>query len=292
MRSRRSFRAALLTAVFGLVSAGVAIAEPGVDVSPSPGGGNYGITVHADQPGSPGTSAPQGFTDMTQGGGQPSGSDTGEWTEWSNAGTPFLCNPQTCRLPAGVPGSPPAAVLDPLTIAQELVTGMQIRRIDIGIVPEPANGPDGPRVGLIGMPVWLWDKTTGPGAENTRGPITRAATTGALTVTATAVNTAIVWNMGDGGLPVVCPLPAVNNMPYLDVYMDAPPLTGCGRFAPGWAKTSIDQPGGVHHITASSLWLVTWSATGATGVAGGTFPLVPTASTDVRVGEMQVLGAN
>ena len=291
MLSSRFYRAVLVVGVIGLVSAGVAVAEPGVAVSPTPGG-NYGVTVFSDTPGSPGASVPQGFSDMTQGGGQPSGSDSGEWTEWSNTGTPFLCNPQTCRLPVAIPGSPPTAVLDPLTIAQELATGMQIRRIDIGIVPEPANGPDSPRVGLIGMPVWLWDKTTGAGAENTRGPITRTATVGVLTVTATAVNTAVVWNMGDGGLPVVCPMPAVNNMPSLDVDMDAPPLTGCGRFAPGWAKTSQDSPNEVFPVSATSLWVVTWAAVAPGQAAGGTFPLLPTASTEVRVGEMQVLGAN
>ncbi|MEV6774386.1 hypothetical protein AB0N05_37695 [Nocardia sp. NPDC051030] len=256
-------------------------------VDPLPGG-DYGVGVYASDPGS--QAGPPAYTDTTVGGGQPSTTGTNEWTEWSSAGTPYVCNPQTCMLPLGVP-STPRAVVDPLTVAQELVTGMQIRRIAIGIVPEP-DDPPGSRVGLIGMPVWLWDTTLPPDSEHTRGPITRFATVGTLTVSATAVNTAVVWNLGDGGLPVVCPLPAVNNTPYLDVFLDLPPITGCGRFAPGWRKTSIDEPGGQFTVSATSLWVVTWTATSATGTVGGSFPLLPTATTQVRVGEMQVLGAN
>lgn len=271
-----------------LFASGVATGQPPGGVVVTPGGNGYGIGVYAGTPGSPG-STPQ-YTDMTAGGGQPAATDVHPWTQWSNEGVPYICNPADCVRHL-TPSSPPQAVVDPFTVAQELVTGMQIRRIDIGIVPEPADTPGG-RTGLIGMPVWLWDETLPPDSEHTRGPITRTATTGALTVNATAVNTAIVWNLGDGGIPVVCPMPAVNNMPYQDVFLDLPPITMCGRVAPGWAKTSIDEPGGVFQVTATSLWVVTWSAVGPQGVVGGTFPLLPTASTTVRVGEMQVLGVN
>lgn len=269
------------------LAAGVAVAQPG-GVVVTPGGDGFGVGVYAEDPGSPG--APPAFQDRTEGGGQPATADTDEWTEWSSDGTPYVCNPQTCNMPAGTPQTP-AAVTDPLTVAQELATAMQIRRIDIGIVPEP-DGPAGPRTGLIGMPVWLWDETLPPESEHTRGPITRTASTGALTVTATAVNTAIVWNLGDGGLPVVCPMPAVNNTPYQDIFMDLPPITGCGRAAPGWRKTSLDEPGQMFTVSATSLWVVNWSAVGPQGVVGGSFPLLPTATERVRVGEMQVLGEN
>ncbi|GAB4590061.1 hypothetical protein [Nocardia sp. IFM 10818] len=288
--ARRVYRTGIAAAcgVAALVVAGTAGAQPGgVNVTP---GDDYGITVYSTDPGSPGSGPATSHTDVTAGTGQPSTLGTQEWTEWSNSGQPYLCNPQTCLLPLAGPGVPatPREVVDPLTVAQELVTGMQIRRIDIGIVPEDSPG----RVGLIGMPVWLWDETLPPESEHTRGPITRTASVGALTVSATAINVAITWNLGDGGLPVVCPAPTVNNMPYLDVYMDLPPITGCGRFAPGWRKTSIHEPGGVFTVSATSLWLVTWFASGPSGTVGGTFPLLPTATTTVRVGEMQVLGVN
>lgn len=294
-RIRRATTATTLAAVAVVVMtsmAGPGLAQPdgGVVVTPD-GSGDFGVGVYATTPGQ--QSAPPHFSDGTAGRGQPSTANTDEWTEWSSQGTPYVCNPQTCLKPAGVPDIPqvPEAVLDPLTVAQELVTGMQIRRIDIGIVPEPEDTPGG-RVGLIGMPVWLWDKTMPPESEHTRGPITRTASAGALTVTATAVNTAVVWNMGDGGLPVVCPMPAVNNVPYLDVFQDLPPISGCGRFAPGWTRSSITEPGGHFQVTATSLWLVTWSAVTPQGVVGGTFPLLPTATTYVRVGEVQVLTVN
>lgn len=299
---RRAWVTMLAAAAVSVMAAsGTADAQQGVIVTP--GNNGYGIGVYSGTPGTPGTgganqaapAAPQspGFTDGTRGN-QPSGTDSNQWTEWNNQnGQPYACNPQTCNLMAGGPQVPqlPQQVYDPLTVAQELVTGMQIRRIDPGIVPEPVDSPGG-RTGLIGMPVWLWDKTMPPDSEHTRGPITRTATTGALTVSATAINTAIVWNLGDGGLPVVCPAPAVNNVPYLDIYMDLPPISGCGRAAPGWRKTSIDEPGGTFLVSATSLWVVYWSASGPNGTVGGAFPLLPTATTHVRVGEMQVLGAN
>ena len=57
---------------------------------------------------------------------------------------------------------------------------MNLRPISIGIVPEDRPGS----VGLVGMPVWLW--AASPGPAQSWGPITRSASAGGVTVTATA----------------------------------------------------------------------------------------------------------
>ena len=62
------------------------------------------------------------------------------------------------RPPAGAPP-------DPRVLARQAVAAMGLRAVSIGIVPEDAPG----RVGLVGMPVWLWADAPGP---QTMGPIT------------------------------------------------------------------------------------------------------------------------
>lgn len=83
-------------------------------------------------------------------------------------------------------GAPP----DPRVLAQQAVATMNLKAVSIGIVPEPAPG----RVGLVGMPVWMWDTNPGP---STWGPITKTASAGGYTVTATAKATKVMWSMGD-----------------------------------------------------------------------------------------------
>ena len=72
-------------------------------------------------------------------------------------------------------GAPP----DPKALARKAIVTMRLKAIPIGIVPEPKPGS----VGLVGMPVWLWNAKPGP---STWGPVTKAASAGAYTVTATA----------------------------------------------------------------------------------------------------------
>ena len=88
--------------------------------------------------------------------------------------------------PPGV-GAPP----DPRVIAQQAIAVMNLRAVRIGMVPEPRPG----RVGLVGLPVWMWAQQPD---STTWGPVTRTATAGGYTVTATAKVTKVVWAMGDG----------------------------------------------------------------------------------------------
>jgi hypothetical protein len=147
---------------------------------------------------------------------------------------------------------------------------MGLKAIIIGIVPEPKPG----RIGLVGMPTWMW--VAQPSA-NTWGPITRTASAGGVTVTATAKVSKVVWSMGDGS-SVTCTSPGT---PYQDSYgkRSSPE---CGHT---YTRTSLGQPGDAYHVSATSYWVVTWAGGGQTGIIDLDF----TANTQIKVGEMQVL---
>jgi len=167
------------------------------------------------------------------------------------------------------PGEPP---VDPTVLVYEAIARMRLEPIKMGTAPE--SGPD--RMGLVGMPVWLWVDEPDP---HTFGPISDGASTGPVSVTATANVTSIGWDMGDGHEPITCDGPGT---PYEDRFgkSDSPDC----RYR--YQQTSADQPDGAYTVTATSHWEVTWTAnTGASGI----IRLTRTATTQLRIGEAQVL---
>lgn len=82
-------------------------------------------------------------------------------------------------------------LIDPVVLAQRAIATMDLDPIKVGIVPE--SGPN--RVGLVGLPVWMWVDSP---SDDTFGPITALASEGAVSVSATASVSGIVWDMGDG----------------------------------------------------------------------------------------------
>ncbi|WP_236603771.1 hypothetical protein [Rhodococcus sp. WAY2] len=116
---------------------------------------------------------------------------------------------------------------------------------------------------------------------------------GGVVVTATAVNSSVTINWGDGSLPTICPGALLPFTPYNDL-IDASPLTPpsglpsptCGHHI---EKTSITQPGGVNNVSASSAWIVNWTAVWPGGGAGGVVPVPLTSNYQQRIGELQVL---
>ncbi len=174
-----------------------------------------------------------------------------------------------CVLPSGVvqyavwaPRS--LAGPDPRVLAQTAIELMNLTPVSIGIVPEDRPGS----MGLVGMPVWMWAVEPG---EHTWGPITRTASAGGVSVTATAKVSRVRWLMGDGGV-VVCTSPGT-------VYED--------RFgkknSPTCGYTYRKQ--GVYTVRAESQWSVAWSGMGQSG----TIPLTLTQSTTISIGELQVI---
>lgn len=85
-------------------------------------------------------------------------------------------------------GPPKTGGPDLKTLAQQAVRAMRLEGPNIGIDPKPTGK------GLVGLPVWMWNK---PAPVHT-GPVTATARAGAVSVTATATVANVVWAMGDG----------------------------------------------------------------------------------------------
>jgi predicted outer membrane repeat protein len=171
------------------------------------------------------------------------------------------------------PGAPPPDPVNPATLAQIALSQLNLKAIDIGIVPEA----DADHTGLVGLPVWMWVENPGP---TTFGPNSATASGGGISVTATAQVDRIVWDMGDG-TTVTCTTPGT---PYADSYGDRS-SPDCGH---RYERTSVSKPGGVYEVTATSYWTVTWAGGGATG----TIPLQLSNNAQIRVGELQVIVTN
>ncbi|MFC0221220.1 hypothetical protein [Nocardioides zeicaulis] len=188
----------------------------------------------------------------------------------------YFCSPPPPYIaPTGGPPKvwiegPATEWVNPGELAARAVASMDLEPIGIGIVPEA--GQD--RMGLIGLPVWMW---VGNPAPNTFGPITRSASAAGVTVTATASVARVVWDMGDGSDPITCGA----GTPYADRYGKSDSPT-CGH---RYQRTSADQPDGAYQVTATSYWIVEWAGGGMTGQME--FDLSSVAA--IRVGEAQVL---
>ncbi len=283
-----------------------AAAEPGIgtggaDVFVGPNAGST-VTVNAEfiqapsasgasssaGPASGGPSGPALTTDTTNFGSVTSNADTGEKlaiiVNDPKGGAPASCDLVTLACvplspDLGVPATP-VGLAEATAAASRAVAALQIEPIDIGIVPEPTSSVGG-RTGLVGLNSWIWPAGAPP-RQSQVGPINRVVP-GPITITMNAVNTGLLVNYGDHSAPYPCP---VQSVPYIDAALDLPSPT-CNHVL---QRTSMTEPGGVFRPSVTSLWVVTWTATAPNGATfGGTIPVTPTAQTEVRVGELQVL---
>jgi len=174
------------------------------------------------------------------------------------AGTPLY------SLWSATPPAGPVAPPDPRVLAQQAIALMRLRAINIGIVPEPRAGS----VGIIGMPTWMWAQNP---SQRTWGPVTKSASAGAFTVTATARVDHVVWAMGDGST-VACTGPGT-------AYQDSFGKTS----SPTCGHTYTRQ--GTYAVRATSYWTVQWAGVGQSG----TIPMDFTQTTNITMGEAQVL---
>jgi hypothetical protein len=170
------------------------------------------------------------------------------------------------------PPDSPGRGSTPYQIAQQAIARLNLNAISVGIVPEPGPG----KMGVVGMPVWMWVENPSP---TTYGPATITASAGGITVTLTAKVEKVEWNMGDGTAPVVC---TSAGTPYADHFgkRDSPT---CGH---QYETTSWNQPRHTFTVTASSYWRIDWAGAGQSGTIR-TNPLEQTV--ELRVGEAQVL---
>ncbi|KGM11876.1 ATP/GTP-binding protein [Cellulomonas carbonis] len=170
-------------------------------------------------------------------------------------------------LPTPPPGYGGISVT-PAQLASRAVDQMALAGPAIGITVPPE------RVGLVGVPVWLWTEVT----PTTWGPNSATASVPGLVVTATARVTQIVWDMGDGN-SVLCPTAGT---PWYEGGIESPT---CDHI---YDQPSFEQPNGAYTITATSTWDVAWSG----GGASGSLTVTRSSSTTVRIGELQVLVTN
>ena len=312
MPNRRRFHAA----VIGALALGSLVASPhsalgqpgfgsgGIDVSPGMGNGGSNITVQGSYvqvpSASPGSGGSPGASAAGTGGGGSGYSGGGSDVVAAPTGPPVREQLKACgRFTDCVPLSPdvgmPAtsvSMAQVMNVVGTAVTGMQLEEPPMCWTPEPADFPGG-RTGLVGKFSWAWlcpDQIR----ETNIGPVTRVVPgPGGVVVTATAVNTSVTINYGDGSPPVICPGALMPFTPYADI-VDASPVTPpsgmpsptCGHHI---EKTSITEPGGTFKVSATSAWLVNWTAAWPGGAAGGVVPVPLTSTYQQRIGELQVL---
>ena len=146
-------------------------------------------------------------------------------------------------------------------------------------VPIPTPGiamnppPDTPQV--VHVPSWLWLE------PDTWAPVNATASAGGVTATATATPDYVLWDMGNGDR-VTCSGQAP---PYDPSRPAAEQRSACTYT---YRASSAKERGAVFIVTATAVWNLSWTASGAPG--GGRLGTVRrSASVPVRVAEIQTL---
>ncbi|MFE5564727.1 hypothetical protein ACFQ68_07015 [Amycolatopsis japonica] len=162
-----------------------------------------------------------------------------------------------------VPNGEAAPVIpqvSPAELARRAIEQMGLSAPDIELAP-PADSPYG---ATIGFPVWMW---TGR-SEATTGPVTRTASAGAVSVTATAKLARITWAMGDGTSKVCGP-----GTPFTE--------GRAGQPSPDCGHTYVAKSAsGTFSIRATSQWDISWAGGGMSD--SETMDLTSTARLPVR----------
>ena len=162
-----------------------------------------------------------------------------------------------------------AELVDPVELAERAVERMDLVAPQVGVTP---LDPDAPL--LVGMDAWFWIDN---GGERSVGPITRSATAGPTTVTATASVVNTVWETGDGAT-VTCEDAGTEWTPELG----PGPSPTCGH---RYDRASTRERSGAFEVRATTHWRVEWSGAGQTGEI--TFTM--TGTRPLEVTELQVL---
>lgn len=210
-----------------------------------------------------------------------------EW-EGNDDGVILECNPYSClggvtpcpdRSHDWAPNPPADVGPTPEELARRAVAAMQLTTGAIGSTP-PSSATAPGSVGAIGLPIWLWIAST---AENAVGPITRSASDGGLSVTATGTLDSVEWVLIDANGTtrgsITCDGANAAGTPY-DGRDSAEPSPTCG-FGPDMNSTS-----GALTLTGTAHWTVEWRGGGQAGQIEVT---PPSRSAQVRIGELQML---
>ncbi len=166
----------------------------------------------------------------------------------------------------GVPPDATATGPTPAEVASEALADLTVGGPQIGTAPLTTGR------GLVGLPVWLWTDRN----QLTWGPIPVSKTDGGITVNVEADAQYVVWEMGDGH-SVTCNSPGTS----FGGHGTTSPTCGYRYLAP-----SRDEPGGAYTVTATTHWLVTWTAN--TG-EGGTLTTDVPSTTTITIDELEVV---
>ncbi|MEU4361019.1 hypothetical protein [Promicromonospora sp. NPDC023987] len=155
---------------------------------------------------------------------------------------------------------------------------MQLTMGEIGSTPPASTTTNA--VGAIGLPIWLWIANR---AENTIGPITRTASDGGLTVSATGTLNRVEWTLTDANGTTVgaitCDGVNAPGTPY-DGRDSAEPSPTCGFGA------DLNSSSGTLTLTGTAYWSVEWEG----GEQAGQIDVPPQSkNTQIRIGELQML---
>lgn len=140
-------------------------------------------------------------------------------------------------------------------------------------LPDLGLSPGADQAQIVNLQTWLW--------VTNWAPVTTGAAAASVSVTVTATPVRVDWDMGDGG-SVSCGGPGT---PYDPARPAHEQHTDCGYT---YRTGSAGRPGDRYLVQATSVWQVTWSASGAPG--GGDLGFVNRSTTvPVRVAEIQAL---
>ncbi len=168
-----------------------------------------------------------------------------------------------------VNGANPPAAITPAELAQSAYNNLDLTTPTIVLSPAGQQ--------LVNLPTWL--SITGWGDTTASAGVPATVTTPAVSVTATATPTSVVWSTGDGAM-VTCDGPGTAYTAGDDPASASPT---CGHT---YRTSSAGQPNATFTVTATVHWSVAWAGAGK----GGTFPdLTTTATRQVPVAESQAL---
>lgn len=250
------------------VSVGAASSSPGTQSVSNPAGGESGGATSACHY----TPLPaQDAAAFGAGGPTPGG-----WFFVSCPGRPTLTifTGVLIWIPAGAPLPATPASISPVALATQARNSLTLPSPEIGFSPSP--------FAVVNVETWLWV------TDSMWRPFTTSASAGGVTATATATPQSVVWTTGDGAR-IVCDGPGVAYRP--TVAPDAQ-TTYCAHV---YSAPSVGQPSGAdpndaaYPVTATVMWSVTWSSTGASG-GGELAPLFTSTTTSLRVEQVESVG--
>jgi hypothetical protein len=168
---------------------------------------------------------------------------------------------------AAVAAAPAAPALSPEQVAY--IASARIRLTPPKPMIGPPPGINEWKMAAVGYPLWLW-------AEGNLDPAPVSDSVMDIAVSLDAHLVKVVFDMGDGH-KVSCSTPATKWNRSVEPGAKSP---SCGYAYP---KPSL--PKGSYTVTAHAVWAIGWNINGTTG----TIPFFQSASTQIPVGELQVL---